>query len=221
MNIFSQIIIPIFVILVSLTFHEASHALVADRLGDPTAKYQGRLSLNPLVHIDPFGTVLLPLLLAIIGAPVFGWAKPVPVNLNYLKNPKRDDGIIAAAGPGSNLLLALVSAIGIRVLFLANPNWNMSNFGNVLFLVLFYFIIINVILMLFNLIPFPPLDGSAILEAFLPAHLAFKLHKIKRYGFVILILLIFTGLLNQLYFSPIGGLFIMGFDYIAGLHGTQ
>jgi Zn-dependent protease len=210
-------VLAIIVVLLSLTVHEAAHSLVAFLLGDPTARNRGRMSLNPIVHIDPVGTIILPLLLAFTGAGVFGWAKPVPVNIYNLKNPKRDDGLIALAGPASNLLLALFAAVAIRVILLFALHGQLSS-GTVFILrFLSLGIQVNIFLMLFNLLPIPPLDGSSILQMFLPAHHSFRMIQLQKYGFLILLVLIFTNILDMLYLSPFGGLFIKIMFLVAGL----
>lgn len=184
-------IFELVVFLFSVVVHEISHGYVAERLGDPTARLSGRLTLNPLKHLDPFGSVILPLLLslpALFGQPaiIFGWAKPVPYNPYNLKNPKTGAGIIAAAGPLSNFLLAGVFGILLRVL----PQ-SYAPLG-VMFALIIY---INVLLGVFNLVPIPPLDGSKVLFSLLPPsegarRLAFFL---ERYGMFLLLIFIFFG----------------------------
>ena len=210
------IVISFIIVLISLTFHEAAHALSAFLLGDPTARNRGRLSLNPIVHIDVIGTLVLPILLSISGAGIFGWAKPVPVDLSYLKNPKRDHGLIAAAGPGANFFLALSSSIFLR-LITQYQNYLTSELGQFLFTFFYISIQINVLLMIFNLLPLPPLDGAAILEIFLPPQAAFKLNQIQQYGFVILLVLVFTNILDSFYLIPVGGAFLNVFKAVAGI----
>jgi len=196
-----SIAIPIAIILAALTIHEAAHAWSADRLGDPTARLLGRVSLNPIVHIDPIGTIVLPLLAAVSGLPVIGWAKPVPVNTSRLGHPRRDFMIVAAAGPVSNLLQALVAAIVLRVVWPDQGIWPAAydSFGvNVLALV----VRINVFLAVFNLIPVPPLDGGNVLAGLLPVDAARVFDNMRPYGFLILYLLMFTGLLSALIIPP-------------------
>ncbi len=214
----SQTIVALIVVLISLTFHEAAHAFVAYLLGDPTAKNRGRMSLNPIVHIDPLGTVILPLVMALSGSGVFGWAKPVPVNLSNLKNPKRDDALIGAAGPAMNFVLALISSVLIRFALMVHSGGQPSAGLQFILQILLLSVQINLLLMLFNLLPIPPLDGSAILQAFLPAHAAIKFAEIQKYGFLILIILIFTNLLDTLYLGPFSHIFLTIFYSIAGLN---
>ncbi len=178
-----MIIFQIIVLVFSAVIHEVCHGAMADRLGDPTARLAGRLTLNPLKHLDPFGSVLLPLMLALIpGGVVFGWAKPVPFNPYHLKHPDRDGALIAFAGPASNILIAIIFSIFYRLI-------GSSVLGE-LFVVI---VIINVSLAVFNMVPIPPLDGSKILFAFLPNRLAHLREQMERYGMMILVAFIFFG----------------------------
>ena len=175
-------------VLIAITMHEAAHGYVAWRLGDPTAKKQGRVSFNPLKHIDPVGTILIPGLLILVRAPfLFGFAKPVPVNFMNLRRPRRDMVLVALAGPGMNLALALVSAFLIH-LALLSPKiiepWLIQNLINS--------ILINLVLMVFNLIPLPPLDGGRVAVGLLPSPWSGRLARLERHGLLILIGLIFV-----------------------------
>jgi len=178
--------------LFALTFHEYAHGWVANRLGDPTAKLLGRLSLNPLVHIDLFGTILLPLLLIISRAPfVFGWAKPVPIDPYNLQHPRKDMIWVGLAGPTANFILAFLAGMAIRLLGLLG-----IGFGgpvDFILLILACFVLINLIFAAFNLIPIPPLDGSRILAGILPLSWALPYIRLERYGMMILILLFVLG----------------------------
>lgn len=178
-------------LLISVSIHEFFHGWVAFKLGDNTAKYSGRLTLNPLAHIDPIGTILLPLTLIIVtgGRFVFGAAKPVPINFNNLRNPKRDIIWVGAAGPVSNLLLAAILSLVWKTVMPFTP---IINF------IFWTLISINVILGIFNLVPIPPLDGSRILMGLLPEKLAIKYSRIEPYGFFIIMALIMLGLFNLL-----------------------
>jgi Zn-dependent protease len=183
-------------VLIALTIHEAAHAWTAERLGDPTARMLGRVSLNPIVHIDPIGTILLPLVAAYSGLPIIGWAKPVPVNVNRLRRGRRDFMLVAAAGPISNLLQAVVGAIAYRVL-MASPAS-----GGLALQVCFAFVTINLLLALFNLIPVPPLDGGNVLAGLLPESAEPVFGLLRQYGFIVLYLLMFTGVLNAIIEPP-------------------
>jgi Zn-dependent protease len=194
----AALIVPL---ILAIVFHEVSHGWTALALGDPTAQEQRRLSLNPLRHVDPFGTVILPGFLALAGAPIFGWAKPVPVNRWRLRDPRRGMMVVAAAGPGSNLVLAAVGAVllGLVVRFAGSADsavleFIAKNFSN--------FIMINVFLALFNLLPIPPFDGSHIVEGLLPRGLAEGYARLRPYGFPLLIVL----LLVVPYFFPQWGI---------------
>jgi Zn-dependent protease len=175
-------------LVIAIVLHEVSHGWVANAFGDPTARRKGRLSLNPIRHVDPVGTIVLPLILAVSGAPVFGWAKPVPVVAHRLRNPRWHMMLVALAGPGMNLLLALLGALawaGLRWLSPpASPGWA--------FLVLnvFNFVLINVSLAIFNMLPVPPFDGSHVVESLLPRALAARYARLARYGLPILFLLL-------------------------------
>ncbi len=183
--------------LVSLSIHEAAHAWSADRLGDSTARMLGRLTLNPVPHIDPIGTLLLPLLSLATGFPLLGWAKPVPVNLQNLRDPRRDFMLIAAAGPASNILQALVLAGVMRLMF---PGGLDESFAS-LFLVQGIFL--NLVLALFNLIPVPPLDGGNVIGGLLPESLARSYDNLVRpFGFLFLYALMLTGVITKIIVPP-------------------
>jgi Zn-dependent protease len=180
--------LPIF--LISVVIHEYAHGWVAYKLGDPTAKHAGRLTLNPLVHIDPMGTVFLPLMLVAMRSPiVFGWAKPVPINFSLLRNPKQDMLWVSIAGIMANILLAFIFSLLLRtgVFPINSYGWVLLNLG----------ILVNLVLAVFNAIPIPPLDGSRVLMSILPRELAYSYMQIERFGFLILIGLLWLGLLNR------------------------
>lgn len=178
-------------LIVGIVIHESAHALAAYVLGDKTARSRGRVSLNPLAHIDPFGTVLLPLLMLAAGGPVFAFAKPVPVYLNNLKHPKRDELLVALAGPLSNVLLALAGAlIGYVLLPLLAGQAAMSLLYH-LFSFFMIFIVVNLSLAFFNLIPLPPLDGSSILVPFLKGKALREYYRIQQYAMPILLVILY------------------------------
>jgi Zn-dependent protease len=176
-------------LVIAIVFHEVAHGLVARRLGDPTAEQRGRLSLNPLRHVDPVGTEILPLILAISHAPVFGWAKPVPVNYRRLRNPRRDMILVALAGPGMNLLLALLGAtlLAATVFLSGKPLGEAARFvaANAL-----NFVWINLFLGIFNLLPIPPFDGGHVVQGLLPPPLAQRFGRIGRYSMLVLVVLL-------------------------------
>ncbi len=234
--ILSLVLIPALVI--AIVFHEVAHGYMARLLGDPTASERGRLTLNPLRHVDPVGTLLVPGALALLGGPVFGWAKPVPVNKWRLDNPRYGMMAVAAAGPGSNFVLAALGAVllglampaglgfggdveagaALLVNRLGEPEWLATG--------LFYFILVNIFLGLFNLLPIPPFDGSHIVGGLLPARMRAGWERLQGIGMVLLIGLIAaswvfgTTWLGNILMPPVG--FAMGFylalaDWIAAL----
>ena len=188
-NILFEVAVWLIPLVIAIVFHEVAHGLVARKLGDPTAQARGRLSLNPIRHFDPFGTVILPMLLAISHAPVFGWAKPVPVDYRRLNNPRRDMVLVALAGPGMNLLLALVGAALLAVTIMASGGARSGAAGFVAANAL-NFVLINVFLAVFNLLPVPPFDGGHVVEGLLPPALATSFRKIGRYSLLVLVILL-------------------------------
>lgn len=201
LNVMQRLAVWALPVLFAITVHEVAHGWVAKHLGDPTAEMLGRLTLNPLRHIDPVGTLLVPGMLLLLGGFIFGWAKPVPVTYENLRNPKRDMAIVAAAGPLANLLMAAGWALLLKVAiglsgdldWVALPLLYMSGAG----------ITINVILMVLNLLPLPPLDGGRVLTGLLPDRAAWQLGRIEPYGFIILLALLATGLLGRLLGPPV------------------
>lgn len=183
-------------LLFAITLHEAAHAWTAWKLGDNTAKKLGRVSFNPLTHIDPFGTVILPLILLLSGSGfMFGYAKPVPVNFNQLNNPRRDGVLVALAGPGANIFLLIMAALLLNVMALIPDfmsDWFRQNMINM--------IIINAILAVFNMLPIPPLDGGRVAVGILPYPLARPLSRLEPYGMLIILMALFI--------IPIGGRYI-------------
>jgi Zn-dependent protease len=187
-NIVFQVATWLIPLVVAIVLHEISHGWVASAFGDPTARELGRLSLNPIRHVDPFGTLLLPIVLAVTGAPVFGWAKPVPVVAKRMRNPRLHMMIVALAGPGMNLFLALLAGIVLALVRLAGPPAGAA--GLFLLLNLVNFIAINIFLAVFNLLPLPPFDGGHVVEGLLPRRLARQYRKLGRFGFPLLIFLL-------------------------------
>ena len=204
-------------ILFAITVHEVAHGWAARMLGDPTAMMLGRLTLNPLKHIDPIGTVLLPGLLLYIGGFVFGWARPVPVTWENLRRPRRDVALVAAAGPGANLLMALVWTLAIRAgtLLLHELPW----FGEPLIYMGVAGIFINIILLTLNLLPILPLDGGRVLMSLLPRPLAARYSRLEPYGLVILLALLALGVLGQV-LSPVIFLAATTLGALGGLSGS-
>jgi len=183
-------------VLFAITVHEAAHGWAAGNLGDRTAQMLGRVTLNPLKHIDPIGTVLVPLATYFLTGFLFGWAKPVPVDVRNLRNPRRDMALVALAGPGANLVMAVIWGLAIQ---LALTLWNISPW---LAQPLAYMgaagVLINVLLMVLNLFPLLPLDGGRVLNALLPRHLAIPFSRLEPYGLILLVILLATGALGSL-----------------------
>ncbi|MCQ4144952.1 site-2 protease family protein [Vogesella sp. AC12] len=193
LNLIQKIAIYALPVLLAITLHEAAHAYAAKRFGDATAYMMGRMTLNPLKHIDPVGTVLLPLLSVVIGGFLFGWAKPVPVNFGALRNPRVGMRWVAAAGPAANLLMAIMWVLLLKLAIVMDNDYSrplalMSQAG----------IGINVVLMVLNLMPILPLDGGRIVESLLPRRLAYNFSRLEPYGMWILLALVFTGLLSPI-----------------------
>jgi Zn-dependent protease len=194
LNVIQLLVVLAPPLLLAITVHEVAHGWMALRRGDTTAQAQGRLSLNPLRHIDPIGTVLVPALLAVFGGFIFGWAKPVPVNYHRLRQPKRDMALVALAGPGANLLMALgwalVATIGhgaqAALPWLGEPLMAMGVAG----------VDVNIMLGVLNLVPIPPLDGSRVLVGVLPDRFGLAMARLEPYGLILLVLLLVSGLLN-------------------------
>jgi len=215
LNTFQKVAVWAIPVLFAITVHEVAHGFVAMRLGDPTAKMLGRLSLNPIKHIDPLGTVVLPLLMLMMtsGAFVFGWAKPVPVTFENLRHPKRDMALVAVAGPITNLLMALFWALLMRVAITLGPESD----GALMFLryVSEAGIQINIVLAMLNMLPIPPLDGGRVAVGLLPGKLSWQLSRIEPYGFFILIALLYTHMLDFILY-PLIQMFLSIFFSIGG-----
>lgn len=203
-DIVRQLLIAALPILIAITFHEVSHGFVAYKLGDSTAKMLGRLTLNPIAHIDIFGTILLPVMLIVLtdGRFVFGYAKPVPINPMNFKNPRKDMALSAAAGPVTNIVLAVLSVIILKFvvmpLAIISPESVREAVLKPLMMILSSSVFINVVLASFNMIPIPPLDGGRIAVGLLPYKQALSFSKIEPFGFIIVLVLIYTGIANLL-----------------------
>ncbi|MBI4049852.1 MAG: site-2 protease family protein [Candidatus Doudnabacteria bacterium] len=184
-----SIVITLIILLFSVIIHEVCHGIVADKLGDQTARLSGRLTLNPLPHLDLFGSILLPLFLYLVNSPIlFGAAKPVPVNFFNLRRPKRDMALVSLAGPGSNYLLAIIFALPIR-LGAAMPE-------TFIFDILVQAALLNLVLGTFNFLPIPPLDGSKVLASFLSDNMMYRILEWERFGFLLIIFFLYTGLVG-------------------------
>lgn len=193
-----KIILWVIPLIFAITVHETAHGWIASKCGDPTAKLLGRLTLNPIKHIDPVGTIIVPAILFFLGGFVFGWAKPVPITWRNLKKPRRDMALVAAAGPVANLAMAFfwVAVAKLGIGFHSTPFAYMGQIG----------ISINLVLMLLNLIPIPPLDGSRIVASLLSPKMAYRFNQLEVYGFLILVLLLASGLLARLLGPALQGL---------------
>ncbi len=184
-----NIIITFVILIFSAIVHEVSHGIVAEKLGDDTAREAGRITLNPIPHIDPFGSVLLPLLLMLAGSPIiFGAAKPVPVNFNNLRRPKSGMALVSLAGPMANFILAVLFVIPIKL--------GLSN--RIAEPILYQAILLNLVLGIFNLVPIPPLDGSKILASLAPDEIMYKILEWERYGFILVLVFLYLGLLDKI-----------------------
>jgi len=206
----SELLARIIVLFTAITIHEVSHGFVAYKLGDPTAKYAGRLSLNPMSHLDPIGALCMVFFR-------FGWAKPVPVNPMYFKDRKRDNALVALAGPVSNILLAFASTI-LTAFYCVFVFYKFPNFvTHFIFTVLVQLAVLNISFAIFNLLPFPPLDGSKILGAFLSYEKYNKLLQYERFGFPVLMILSFTGVLGRILNLFINPLYTLWINSLQGL----
>ena len=207
---FQTLLIWVIPVLLAITLHEAAHGWTASKFGDHTARMMGRVTLNPVKHIDPVGTIVVPLALLIMSTGfIFGWAKPVPINFNALRSPKSGMIWVALAGPGANLIMA----IGWLFVAILSVNINMP----VILKMAGAGIFINLLLAVFNLLPIPPLDGSRVISALLPNPLAYKYNQLERYGFVILIGLMFIGGFSYIVW-PIVGLALSSLSALSGLN---
>ena len=215
LSLMQRVAIWVIPVLFAITVHEVAHGWVAKRLGDPTAMMLGRLTLNPLKHIDPIGTILVPGLMILFNTGfVFGWAKPVPVTWENLRRPKRDMALVAAAGPMTNLLMALGWAMLIKLALVVTVLPESA----ALFLIYMGIagIFINTILMVLNLLPIPPLDGGRVLTGILPGPAAWKVSRVEPYGLLIVVLLLMSGLLGRIMW-PVLSIFFVALPWLAGV----
>jgi Zn-dependent protease len=214
-----QIVIQLLAFAVAISVHESAHGLVAERLGDPTARWLGRITLNPIKHVDLIGTVIFPLMLAVIGAPIIGWAKPVPFVSRNLRNQRRDPALVGLAGPVSNVLVAIGVIVVLLVLKAVMPSFRAllkamlrpgvmlpSGIAAPLIYLLFSVAMINLVLAVFNLIPVPPLDGSHVVGALLPPRLHWQWVQMERYGFLLIFALLWTGFFGIIFRPFVYGL---------------
>lgn len=223
LNIAQKIAIWAIPVVFAITLHEVAHGLVAYRLGDPTAKMVGRLTLNPLKHVDPIGTIAVPLGLLLLssffgGAFLFGWAKPVPIGVNNLRNRRRDMALVSAAGPLANLLMAIFWALVVRLGY--GLLGSAPQVGEPVVLAGVAGVFINAILMVFNLLPLPPLDGGRVVSSLLPPRLSATYDRIEPFGLVIIVLLLVTHVLNYILF-PLIFLCMHFLSLFAGLSATH
>lgn len=185
----SGIVITLIILLFSVVIHELSHGVIADKLGDSTARFAGRLTLNPIPHLDPFASIMLPLFLLAVGSPVvFGAAKPVPVNFFNLRNPKRDMALVSLAGPFANFVLALSFAMPIRL--------GLLNQGDMGYRVVLQAVLLNLVLGIFNLLPIPPLDGSKVFASLFSDQMMYRILAWERFGFLLIVLFLYLGIIN-------------------------
>lgn len=204
LNLLSTLFVFVIPVIFAVTLHEVAHGWIASQLGDQTAKSMGRLTLNPIKHIDPVGTIVVPVIMFYVSGFIFGWAKPVPVNWRNLGCPRRDMALVAIAGPAANFLMLLFWAIlaNVIVWFGSDPNY----LTQLIFIMCGIGITINIILMILNLFPLLPLDGGRILIAMLPRNLAITFSRLEPYGLIILVLLLVSGILWKILMPVIGSM---------------
>jgi Zn-dependent protease len=193
-----SIIVQIAALVLAVSVHESAHGWVALRCGDPTARDLGRITLNPLRHIDPMGSVVVPALLAFSGAPVFGWAKPVPISLAHTRHPRSANLWISAAGPASNIVFAAIMTVAVLALRAQGASLEESNVLQTILLFGVYSVLINIILAVFNLLPIPPLDGFGVVESLVPPSWYPVVGQMRRWGMLLLLVVIFSGALSSI-----------------------
>ncbi len=203
LNIISTLFVFVIPVIFAVTVHEVAHGWVASQFGDQTAKSMGRLTLNPLKHIDPVGTIVVPAIMYFTSGFIFGWAKPVPVDWRNLGHPRRDMAIVAIAGPAANLLMLLFWAMSAKIIMLLGNDLN--HLTQLLFFMCSIGVTINIVLMILNLFPILPLDGGRILTAMLPRNLAISFSRLEPYGLIILVVLLLSGILWKILLPLIGG----------------
>jgi Zn-dependent protease len=214
-----QIVIQLLAFALAISVHESAHGWVAERLGDPTARWLGRITLNPIKHVDLVGTIIFPLVLALLGAPIIGWAKPVPFVSRNLRNQRRDPALVGLAGPAANILLGAGVVLVLLLLKAVMPSFRevldamiaagalgASGIAAPLIYLLFSLAMINLVLAVFNLIPIPPLDGSHVVGALLPPRLHWQWVQLERYGFLLLFALLWTGIFGVIFRPFVKGL---------------
>lgn len=209
-SILEKIIIWSIPVIFGITVHEVAHGWLADKLGDPTAKIQGRLTLNPIKHIDPIGTLVVPAILLYVSNFVLGWARPVPVNWSNLRQPRRDMALVAVAGPGANLLMLIIWLVLAKLFLIINLPTPTTQ---ILLVMCEAGIIINIILMILNMLPVLPLDGGRVMSAVLPTWLSRYYARLEPFGLLIIILLLVTGMLHKILGPPVFGLY----EFVVGL----
>jgi len=204
LNLLEKIIVWAIPVVFAITVHEVAHGWVANYLGDPTAKSQGRLTLNPIKHIDPIGTIVLPLILVYLGGFIFGWAKPVPVTWQNLGSPRRDMALVAAAGPVANLVMLLIWAVLAKIILsiVPHPGWLLQ----FVLVMCSIGIIINIVLMVLNLLPLLPLDGGRVVTSLLPPRLAVLYSRLEPLGLIIILVMLATGVLANIMMPVVSGL---------------
>ena len=204
LNLISTLFVFVIPVIFAVTLHEVAHGWVASRFGDQTARSMGRLTLNPIKHIDPVGTIVVPVIMYFASGFIFGWARPVPVNWRNLGHPRRDMALVAIAGPVANLLMLFFWAISAKIILLSGSD---SNYLTQLLLIMCSIgITINIVLMILNLFPLLPLDGGRVLTAMLPPNLAIPFSRLEPYGLIILVLLLVSGILWKILIPVIGGM---------------